>query len=299
MGRSTCELTRVATAALTDRMRQAVPPSQSEYILKARSHALMYHDVVSGDSDTSGFRGPEAARYKLSWKAFVSHLDAIGQSTDAPPLIIDELACAEPIFWSLTFDDGGASMLAVGEELARRSWRGHFFVATNLIGDPGFLDGPAIRELRQMGHMIGSHSVSHPRRMSSLPQDELRKEWQLSVAELSELLDERVHIASVPGGYYAKRVAEEAFKAGITTLFTSEPVRKLRWVRECLVIGRLSLLRSTSDREAAMAAAGHSSPWRRRYLGWNLRKPLKAIAGNRYEPLLARLRAPSHRISPL
>lgn len=260
----------------------------------------MYHDVVSGDSDTSGFRGPEAARYKLSWKAFLSHLDSIGQSTDRPPLIVDDLlACADPIFWSLTFDDGGASMLAVGEELARRSWRGHFFVTTNLIGEPGFLEAPAIRELRQMGHMIGSHSVSHPLRMSSLSRGELRKEWQTSVAELSELLDERVHIASVPGGYYARRVAEEAFKAGITTLFTSEPVRRLRWVRGCLLIGRLSVLRATSDRDAAMAAAGRSSPWRRQYLGWNLRKPLKAIAGDRYEPLIARLRASSDRIWPL
>lgn len=290
----------MAAIVLKERMRRAVAPSHSGGVLKAKSHVLMYHDVVSGDFDASGFRGPEAARYKLSWKAFMSHLDAIGQSTDRPPLIVDDLlAYADPAFWSLTFDDGGVSMLAVGEELARRSWRGHFFVTTNLIGEPGFLEASAIRELRRMGHMIGSHSVSHPNRMSSLSRRELRKEWQTSVAELSDLLDERVHIASVPGGYYAKSVAEEAFSAGITTLFTSEPVRRLRWVRECLLIGRLSVLRATSDRGAALAAAGHSSPWRRQYFGWNLRKPLKAIAGDRYEPFLARLRASSDRISPL
>ena len=40
----------------------------------------------------------------------------------------------------ITFDDGGASALAAGEELARRSWRGHFFIATDLVGRPGYLD---------------------------------------------------------------------------------------------------------------------------------------------------------------
>ena len=250
----------------------------------------MYHDVVPGDPDASGFPGPGAARYKLSWTSFLAHLDGVSRATGGPPDVADDLLGARsPLSWSITFDDGGASMLNAAEELARRRWRGHFFIITNLIGRSGFLDASGIRDVRRMGHIIGSHSSSHPARMSSLSKEELLKEWHTSVTALSDVLGEEIHTASVPGGYYTRQVAVAAHKAGIAALFTSEPVRRPRWVADCLVIGRLSTRRNTTVREVAMAAAGNSTPWLRQYAGWNLRKPVKAILGENYEQLLTRL----------
>jgi peptidoglycan/xylan/chitin deacetylase (PgdA/CDA1 family) len=255
-----------------------------------RTHALMYHDVVSDDPDSSGFPGHGPASFKLRWEAFTAHLDGIEEEVVAAPALADDLLAAQANArsWSLTFDDGGSSALAVGEELARRGWRAHFFIVTSLIGQRGFVDGSAVGELRSMGHLIGSHSATHPKRMSSLSTAGLREEWRTSVGALSDLLGEQVRIASVPGGFYSGSVADAAADAGILALFTSEPVRTPRRVGACLVVGRLSVRRDTSSDEVARAASGARGPWLRQFAGWNLRKPLKVILGGRYEQVYAR-----------
>jgi peptidoglycan/xylan/chitin deacetylase (PgdA/CDA1 family) len=267
---------------------------------KLRTHVLMYHDVVADDPDATGFVGPGAAQYKLPWATFVVHLDRIRQLVSEPPALMEDILTLDAAVpsWSLTFDDGGARSYEAGEELARRSWRGHFYVTTDLIGEPGFLDPSAIAELRAMGHIIGSHSASHPPRITSLSDKELLDEWRTSVEALSDLLSEDIRTASVPGGYYAPRVAALASRAGISALFTSEPVRAPHTVGECLVIGRFSVKRNTSARDAAQAAAGRPMPWLRQYAGWNVRKPAKAIIGESYERVRRQLLATSERRRP-
>jgi peptidoglycan/xylan/chitin deacetylase (PgdA/CDA1 family) len=258
---------------------------------KLRTHVLMYHDVVTGDPDASGFPGPSPALYKLSWETFVAHLDRISKAVSGPPDTADDFLAGRhgAPSWSLTFDDGGASGLAVGEELTRRGWRGHFFVTTGRADSAGFLDASAIQELQRMGHVIGSHSSSHPARMAALSWDELVREWQASVSVLSDLLGETIRIASVPGGYYARRVALAAVEAGIEVLFTSEPVRTAHHVGDCLVVGRLSIRRDTRPAEAARAAARSAAPWVRQYVAWTARKPVKHLAGKRYERVRGKL----------
>jgi peptidoglycan/xylan/chitin deacetylase (PgdA/CDA1 family) len=256
-----------------------------------KTHALMYHDIVDGDPDQSGFAGAGPARYKLSTERFRAHLDAIGEALSEEPAVVDDLLAGDSgkAVWVLTFDDGGASALAAGEELARRHWRGHFFITTGRIGEPGFLDASEIIELRRMGHIIGSHSASHPSRMSSLPEYALREEWRASVEPLANLLGGEIRSASVPGGYYAERVAQAAAEAGIAALFNSEPVRTSHHVGECLVVGRLSVKTSTSAVAATRIAAGDPWPWLREWVSWNIRKSAKAVSGKGYERLRGRV----------
>ena len=244
----------------------------------------MYHDVVTGDPDVSGFAGRGPGRYKLSWSAFVQHLDRIADAVETPPGVVGDLVNRDEFspWWALTFDDGGASALQIGEELSRRSWRGHFFVTTGLVGTTGFMDEDAIRGLHRMGHVIGSHSVSHPERMSALPDHELVREWRVSLDTLADVLGEEVCTASVPGGYYTRRVAIAADKAGIAALFTSEPVRTVDRVAACLVIGRHSVRNDMTARDAARVATGEGMPWVLQYSGWNFRKVIKALGGEQY-----------------
>jgi peptidoglycan/xylan/chitin deacetylase (PgdA/CDA1 family) len=245
----------------------------------------MYHDVVRADRSESGQAGVGPSHYKLTWERFLDHLDRIGDVVGAPPAVLENLPAEgrASSSWSLTFDDGGVSALEVGEELLRRRWRGYFFITTGRIGSIGFVDADAIRALDRMGHVIGSHSVTHPERMSALRPEELLYEWQASVDALSDVLGKQIRTASVPGGYYRRHVAVAAARAGIATLFTSEPVRTARQVGGCLVIGRYAVRYGTSDSDAARAAAGDPAPWLRQYVGWNLRKPVKALAGDHYE----------------
>jgi len=249
-----------------------------------RIHGLMYHDVLSATHSPSGRSGSGPDRYKLSWSLFLEHLERIEGAVAAAPIAVEHFGEATPPqSWALTFDDGGASALEVGEELARRGWRAYFFVTTGLVGTGGFVDAEAIRAVRGLGHVVGSHSVTHPDRMAALSASELDREWRGSVEALSDILGEEVRSASVPGGHYRRPVALAAARAGIATLFTSEPVRTARRVGSCLVLGRYSIRADTSAEVAAHVAAGHDGPWLRQYVAWNLKKPAKMLAAEPYD----------------
>lgn len=258
---------------------------------RMRPYGLMYHDVVDRDSEVSGRSGAGPDRYKVTRKSFVEHLDRIEQRVGVPPAVADDLLAGRgpsPL-WALTFDDGGASALKVGEELMRRSWPAHFFVTTDFIGSRGFVDEEAIRELDRLGHVVGSHSVTHPDWMASLPAGDLLREWADSLERLREIVGKEVRAASVPGGQFRRHVAVAAESAGITTLFTSEPVRTAYRVGQCLVVGRYSVRRDTSADAVAGAAAGEAAPWLRQYVAWNVRKPVKLLGAERYDRIRRKL----------
>jgi len=227
----------------------------------------MYHDVVAD-------KGADV--YAISPQRFRAHLDAI----DRRPATADSLGSGD---WMITFDDGGESALPVGQELARRSWRGYFFISTDAIGRPGFLDWDGVRAVAELGHVIGSHSVSHPDRMADLSPEQLLDEWQRSAAVLAEELGGRVTTASVPGGLYSDEVGRAAAAAGYTTLFTSLPSQRPGSIDGCRLIGRWAIRRDTSAAQAAAAAAGRPLPWARQRAAWRLRGIVKTVAGRRYE----------------
>jgi peptidoglycan/xylan/chitin deacetylase (PgdA/CDA1 family) len=249
---------------------------------RPRIYGLMYHDVVSPGA-LSGRHGKGPDRYKLRWADFLAHLAVMERVTTGSPLVLRGAPSRPEPGWALTFDDGGSSGLAVAQELARRQWRAYFFVTTGVIGRPGFLDRDAIREVDRMGHVIGSHSATHPSGMSALSHHELVREWTDSVAELVDILGKPVTTGSVPGGDYGSNVGRAAAQARVELLFTSEPVRRARFEHGCLILGRYSVRRHTSAHEAASAAAGETGPWIRQWTAWNTRKPAKILAGRRYD----------------
>src|SRR5438034_6194761 len=165
------------------------------------SCALMYHDIVAADDgDASGFPGRDAALYKMTPDLFARHLAAIDRR-------ITERSLPAPI---LTFDDGGVSAPQAADLLERYGFQGHFFITVNYIGRRGFLDRGAIRDLQQRGHIIGSHSCSHPLRMSRCSRRQLLDEWTASRLTLADITGTDIRIASVPGGEYARSVASAA-----------------------------------------------------------------------------------------
>lgn len=247
---------------------------------------LLYHDVIAREhDDASGFPGAGAARYKLTPEEFRAHLDAVAAAVNEPPLILPDLSPAAGTTprWMLTFDDGGVSALTpTADLLEARGWRGHFYIPTDFIGSATFLSRPQVRELRQRGHVIGSHSCSHPERMMSCRWEQLVQEWRQSRAVLEDILGESVTTASVPGGFYSRTVALAAAEAGIKILFNSEPTTGQRRIDDCLVLGRYSLVRGTSAQAAALLAQGNSLARFRQSVTWNLKKVAKASGGRLY-----------------
>ena len=244
---------------------------------------ILYHDVVDGDWDQSGFPGAPAARYKLQREEFARHLAAIAASAGVAAAvkavsIDDAIAKPAPGQFLFTVDDGGSSTLHIADELEKRAWRGHFFITTDRTGTPGFLTSAEIRELDRRGHVIGSHSCSHVAWMSELPEHRLFAEWSGSRARLGDITGHPVDVASVPGGYYAPRVAAAAARAGLRILFTSEPTVATIEIDGCTVLGRFTVYRGMTAVQAARLVAGSHAARSLQSAIWSAKKMAKTHA---------------------
>jgi peptidoglycan/xylan/chitin deacetylase (PgdA/CDA1 family) len=250
-----------------------------------RAVCLLYHDVIeNGDRNSSGFTGPGTAKYKLSRAEFEAHLAAIAKVRNLPASTAHQLADIREEFpFLLTFDDGGQSAATcIADLLDKHGWRGHFFITAGQIGKQGFVNTEQIRGLKKRGHVIGSHSFSHPQRMSYCSEGELIEEWTRSVKTLSDIVGQPVDTASVPGGYYSNRVAETAAAAGIRVLFNSEPSTAVNTVLDCTVVGRYNIFRGMSPEISGELVSDVARARTRQWLFWNLKKIAKRSAGRPY-----------------
>lgn len=244
---------------------------------------LLYHDVVpENHPEASGFLTPGANRYKLTEEQFRRHLDAIeGALSQRPGNVLDAINQQEGAQAPLiTFDDGGESAYhPIADMLEERGWIGHFLITTDFIGTQGFVTPQQLRELRHRGHVIGSHTASHPARISACPPDQIRQEWKASTAALADILGEAITVASIPAGYYSKEVALGADASGIRALFSSEPQTRAWKVNNCLVLGRYCALQGTSPERVAAILGGNPVSRLLEYTAWNGKKLLKKTAG--------------------
>lgn len=243
--------------------------------------SLLYHDVVNkGEFDSSGFPGKYAASYKLERDDFEGHLKAIAKAIKSKPINALDLLEGTKIDYPLllTFDDGGSSAYTYTAEILESfGWYGHFLIPVNYIGTSSFVNKDQILALRQREHLIGTHSYSHPENISCFNRSELLEEWGNSVEILSDILGEQVSIASVPRGYYSKKVAEAASFVGIKVLFTSEPITRCNYVENCLVLGRYAMRTWTSPEIAARLSTNQINPRLKQFIFWNFKKIAKSL----------------------
>jgi peptidoglycan/xylan/chitin deacetylase (PgdA/CDA1 family) len=264
-----------------------------------RQISLLYHDVLPPGAApaSSGFGGADADIYKLSQSLFAEHLARIasldtgdtgdsGGSGGAGRVVVPTkpefpeagAKNATPVLF--TFDDGGATAdEPTTRLLEERGWRGCFFVVTERLDQPGFLSREQLRSMRKRGHLIGSHSRTHPSGFSRLSYAQMLDEWKRSREALEEILGEPVWSASVPGGFYTREVARAASEAGYRVLFNSEPFSGPSQVGELLVLGRYGIQHQTSAQAALALARADRLPRALQAAKWNAKKPLKKIGG--------------------
>jgi peptidoglycan/xylan/chitin deacetylase (PgdA/CDA1 family) len=174
---------------------------------------FLYHEATDNPS-SSGFQRQGAMPYKHKVQHFLDDLDAI-QSVFSYSIIVDDHKKYDGNSLILTFDDGGKSALTIADILDYRALIGHFFVTTSMIGTPGFLSEDEIQELDRRGHIIGSHSHSHPSIFRDISFQQKLEEWQVSKQILENILCKDVVSASIPGGDMDDETIETAAKAGI------------------------------------------------------------------------------------
>jgi len=251
--------------------------------------SLLFHDVYRGVPRDSGFDSAAADRYKLSLAEFETQLSGVARVRPDPPVLASHVLASEvsdtpdTFPFLITVDDGGVSYYTeVADRLERLGWRGHCFMTTDLIGQRGFLTARQIRELDARGHIIGSHSASHPTRFSACSIPQMRREWTRSRETLQDLLGHPVHVASVPGGYFSAVVALTAADAGLRVLFTSEPTTRTRTHHGCIVIGRYTVRARCRDDFASRIVLPPAHTRRAAWAGWNAKKVVKPLLGSSY-----------------
>jgi peptidoglycan/xylan/chitin deacetylase (PgdA/CDA1 family) len=240
---------------------------------------LIYHDVSDGAAaPASGFTDPSGLRYLLTRERFERHLDAIEACGVAPALVG---TAADPQLL-LTFDDGGVSAATtIAPLLESRGWRGHFFVVTGRVGTPGFLGADAVRELHAAGHVVGSHTHTHPdlARLGPAAADD---EWRRSRAGLEDLLCAPVTTAAVPGGSYTRETAELAFSAGYQQLFTSDPTLTPRPLAGGVLHGRFSIVDGTPAAHVGALCRLERRALLRDQAAWRGRRAARQLLGPSY-----------------
>lgn len=185
---------------------------------------LMYHCVCDDDSMPSGFQNVSAFQYKLDLKTFEEQIKQLAN--------VDNHV-------AFSFDDGGVSFyLVIAPVLEKYNQRGIFFISTKYIGTKGFLTIEQIRNLHLRGHVIASHSHTHPENIGALEYDEVVEEWKESVSILSEICGTCINVASIPNGYSSKKVIKAAKEAGISVLYTSVPTLKRKNKYGVQLVGR-------------------------------------------------------------
>jgi hypothetical protein len=246
-----------------------------------------FHDVVDSPSSARPIAPGHSTVYTIDRRRFRTCLEEIRKATadTAVHWVRNEAELSalsrQPVL--LTFDDGSVGMYDwAAPALEALGWRGHFFITTAWIGRPGFLDREQIVDLHRRGHVIGSHSLSHPERMSHLSWEELMGEWSASCATLAEIIGGPVPVASVPGGYCSRRVHRTAAACGVRLLFTSAPPISTSMEDGCLALGRFAVRSSTAPHLCGAIASGAMGPLCRETTLWLVKEAAKRLGGRFY-----------------
>ena len=191
-------------------------------------YIFKYHEVTD-KPNKSGFTNKGAYPYKHSKRQFKDDLETI-ISKFHKSTTVNKIKQGKKENLILTFDDGGNSAMYIAEELEKLNCRGHFFIVTSLINKNNFLTAKQIKELSTRGHVIGTHSHTHPTLFRDLSMRKKVFEWSKSKTILEEILGQKITIASLPGGDLNDATIQSAARSGIKHLFTSEPGLKI-WVK--------------------------------------------------------------------
>lgn len=233
---------------------------------------LMYHDIVTRSDKSSGFQNENAFQYKVEDSVFEKQVKAL-QGKDV----------------TFSFDDGGISYITKAAPILEKYGRkGVFFISTKFIGTPGFLTSEQVKELADRGHIIGSHSHTHPEIFTQLKKDEIRDEWKKSFDILSGILGMNDMPLSIPNGYASKMIMEEAVKVGYTDIYTSEPTTKIHQFQKHNVIGRYVVHDGMTTQDVLRIVESKSTRMKMA-VKWSVLNIVKAVLGSSYDVVKAKV----------
>jgi len=168
--------------------------------MKRYVHNLVFHGV--GEPDDIGVNGRR--RFWTTQGRFTQMLDRLRHCEDVV----------------LTFDDGNISDVSIAlPALLQHGLTARFFITTDLLGQPGYLEPAQVSQLADHGMIIGSHSVRHVN-WRHLDPDDLRYEVTHSREVLEALVCRPVTEIAMPSGQYNRSVLRVLRDAGYQKVYT-------------------------------------------------------------------------------
>ena len=240
---------------------------------------LMYHDVFATSPSESGFQNESAFRYKIDIVSFERQIEIVKHVIEVKKWTKNDVV--------FSFDDGGVSAYTiVAPLLEKHGFKGVFFISTKYIGTPGFLSVEHIKDLKSRGHIIGSHSHTHPANITEKNID-LQQEWLESKRILENICGE-IETCSIPNGYQSKNVFDIISKSGYQSVYTSCPNTETQIHKRIKVLGRFGIHNDTTDLNLSKVL---TSKLYRAKLGirWRVLSIAKSLLGDKYHSIKLKL----------
>lgn len=227
---------------------------------------LMYHAIVDDGEDPQGAE----LHYAVSRATFRRHIELVrdaGLRASSVRRMLDEAPSRGAV--AFTFDDGHASNAWAARALHDAGGSADFFVNSAHVGQAGFLDWAALRDMAAAGMSIQSHGHRH-RYLDELDAAGVEEELQRSKQIIEDHLGRAVTLFAPPGGRVSPGLEQTAQRLGYEAVCSS---RVGVWNGQALEVPRFAILRGTSLQ---------------RVQGWATRRPREVLASRlRYHVLRA------------
>lgn len=163
---------------------------------------LMYHEIYRVE-ERDRLRGLTNPAYNTELNVFSNQMSWL-RSNDIKTLTIDELSSKhfkpDQKVICLTFDDGWlGNYLNAYPILKEFGFKATFFVATDLIGNPFYMNWEHLKEMVANGMSIQSHTVNH-RPLAHMGGERVLFELSESKRVIEERLGQQVRHLSLPHG---------------------------------------------------------------------------------------------------
>ena len=234
---------------------------------------ILIHDIDS--SDRIGMQDHNS-RYLISWDVFNRAIDdAEKKFTKFEQLVYLEEGERNKNFVRLTVDDGGGSSLAIARLLKEKNIKAYFFIPTKFIGNKGYLNKNEIIDIYKMGHVIGSHSHTHPNPFCEISDKSIYEEVSKSKEILESILNQKIETFSVPGGEIRKNtlLTLSDTDLGLKEIYISTPYEgkyKLNLNSTAKIYGRLCIERKMNYKKVSNYIMGKG--WSFNFLNYQLRR---------------------------
>lgn len=151
----------------------------------------------------------------------------------------------------ITVDDGGVGNFHyIHPLLEKYELNAIFFIPTAYISGKNnsrqnYMNSDQIKEISASGHIIGSHSHSHPRNIALLGREKVIDEWKRSKLILEDITGSSVTSCSIPGGFYSSNQLGILGELGYEKVFNSTPQYGLKNIDGLQIAGRFSIENTT------------------------------------------------------